>query len=325
MSVTWSNSFPDLLCGEDSGVFSGESPECSSSDLDSLASTEESIAGFIEDETNFVPGFDYLTLFQTQSLDASAREQSVAWILKVQAYFNFQPLTAYLSVNYMDRFLYSRRLPQNKGWPWQLLSIACLSLAAKMEEPLVPSLLDLQLKGAKFIFETKTILRMELLVLSVLDWRLRSVTPFSFIDFFACKLDSTGTFMGFLMSRATEIILSNIQEASFLEYRPSSIAAAAILCAANEIPNLSLFNPEHAESWCDGLSKEKIMSCYRLMQELVLNDSRRKPTKFRPQLRVTVRTRMRSSSDSSTSSSSQTYKRRRINNCLWVEDGKGCS
>ena len=52
---------------------------------------------------------------------------------------------------------------------------------------------------------------MELLVLSVLDWRLRSVTPFSFIDFFACKLDSTGTFMGFLMSRATEIILSNIQ------------------------------------------------------------------------------------------------------------------
>jgi hypothetical protein len=47
-------------------------------------------------------------------------------------------------------------------------------------------------------------------------------------------------------------------EASFLEYRPSSIAAAAILCAANDIPNLSLVNPEHAESWCDGLSKVRI-------------------------------------------------------------------
>nr|QYW07122.1 cyclin D1-2 [Dimocarpus longan] len=325
MSVTWSNGFPDLLCGEDSGVFSGESPECSSSDLEYSVSAEESIAGFIEDERNFVPGFDYLTRFQTQSLDASAREESVAWILKVQAYYNFQPLTAYLSVNYMDRFLYIRRLPQNKGWPWQLLSVACLSLAAKMEEPLVPSLLDLQIEGAKFIFETKTIRRMELLVLTVLDWRLRSVTPFSFIDFFACKLDTTGTFMGFLMSRATEIILSNIQEASFLEHRPSSIAAAAILCAANEIPNLSLFNPEHAESWCDGLSKEKIMSCYRLMQELVLNDSRRPPPKFVPQLRVTIRARMRSSSDSSTSSSSPSFKRRKLNNCLWVEDDKGCS
>lgn len=33
---------------------------------------------------------------------------------------------------------------QTNGWPMQLLSVACLSLAAKMEEPLVPSLLDLQ-------------------------------------------------------------------------------------------------------------------------------------------------------------------------------------
>ncbi|KAJ0095025.1 hypothetical protein Patl1_16218 [Pistacia atlantica] len=333
MSVTCSSNFPDLLCGEDSGIFSGESsPECSSSDLESSASIEESIAGFIMDERNFVPGFDYLTQFQTQSLDVSAREQSVAWILKVQAYYNFQPLTAYLSVNYMDRFLYSRRLPQNKGWPLQLLAVACLSLAAKMEEPLVPSLLDLQVKGAKYIFETKTIRRMELLVLSVLDWRLRSVTPFSFIGFFACKLDPTVAFMGFLISRASEIILSNIQEASFLEYWPSSIAAAAILCAANEIPNLSLANPEHAESWCDGLSKEKIISCYRLMQQLVLNDRRRKAPKVLPQLRVTVRARMRSSSDSSSSSPSPSpspspisYKRRKLNNCLWVDDDKGNS
>jgi len=31
-----------------------------------------------------VPGFDYLSRFQSQSLDASAREESVAWILKVK-------------------------------------------------------------------------------------------------------------------------------------------------------------------------------------------------------------------------------------------------
>ena len=46
-----------------------------------------------------------------------------------------------------------------------------------------------------------------------------------------------------------------ITDASFLEYWPSCIAAAALLCAANEIPNLTLLNPEHAESWCNGLSK----------------------------------------------------------------------
>jgi cyclin D1/2/4 len=52
---------------------------------------------------------------------------------------------------------------------------------------------------------------MELLVLGVLDWRLRSITPFSFTGFFACKLDPAGAYTGFLISRATEIILSNIK------------------------------------------------------------------------------------------------------------------
>lgn len=44
-------------------------------------------------------------------------------------------------------------------------------------------------------------------------------------------------------------------EASFVEYWPSCIAAAAILSAAGEIPDFSMVNPEKAESWCDGLSK----------------------------------------------------------------------
>lgn len=42
---------------------------------------------------------------------------------------------------------------------------------------------------------------------------------------------------------------------SLEEYWPSSIAAAAILCAASELPTLSFVTPEHAESWCDGLCK----------------------------------------------------------------------
>lgn len=75
----------------------------------------------------------------------------------------------------------------------------------------------LQIEGAKYIFEPRTIRRMELLVLGVLDWRLRSVTPLCFLVFFACKADSTGTFTRFLISRATEIIVSNIQGIHFYD------------------------------------------------------------------------------------------------------------
>ncbi|KAM7464598.1 hypothetical protein LguiA_032719 [Lonicera macranthoides] len=324
MSVSCSDCFSDLLCCEDSGVLCGELPECSS-DLESLTDIEESIAGLIEDERNYVPGIDYVERFQSQSADASAREESVAWILKVQRYYCFQPLTAYLAVNYLDRFLYSRRLPtQTSGWPLQLLCVACLSIAAKMEEPLVPSLLDLQVEGAKYIFEPRTIRRMEFLVLGILDWRLRSITPFSFIAFFAYKIDSTGTYTGFLISKANEIILSNILEATFLEYWPSCIAAATILCAANHLPNFSLVNAEDAEAWCDGLSKEKITSCYRLMQEIGVDNRGRKPPKVLPQFRVTSRVK-RGSSDTSSSSSSSSYKRRKLNNSLWADDDRGSS
>ncbi|CAL0330956.1 unnamed protein product [Lupinus luteus] len=180
----------------------------------------------------------------------------------------------------------------------------------------------LKVEGAKYIFQPRTICRMELLVLDVLDWRLKSITPFNFLSYFASKLDSYSTFNGFLISRATDIILSNIQEASFFAYRPSCIAAAAILYAANEIPNWSLIKPEHAESWCQGLTKEKIKACYKLMQELMNGNNRSKVPKMLPELRITIRTRMKSSVSSSSSSLSSlplSYKRRKIDNCLWVD------
>ncbi|XP_071928954.1 cyclin-D1-1 isoform X1 [Coffea arabica] len=337
MSVSYSDCFSDLLCGEDSStIFSGDDlPECSS-EIESQhppEDLEESIIGLIEHEKQYVPGIDYLESFQSQSLDASARADSIAWILKVQRYYGFQPLTAYLSVNYFDRVLYSRRLPQTKGWPLQLLSVACLSLAAKMEEPLVPPLLDLQVEGAKYIFEPRTIGRMEFLVLNTLDWRLRSITPFSFLSFFAHKVDPTGTYAGFLISRANDIILSHIQgNASFLEYRPSCIAAVAILSAARDLPIFSFLSPEYAESWCDGLHREKIISCYGVVQQIIIDNRPRKSPKFLPQLRVMSRMSLASTESSSTSSNSSSSssslsscKRRRLENYLWTDDDKGSS
>ncbi|CAH8392166.1 unnamed protein product [Eruca vesicaria subsp. sativa] len=322
-------------CGEDSSdVFSGESTADISSE-EVVSWPDDSIASCIEDERHFVPGLDYLSRFHSQSLDASAREESVSWILKAsKPYYKFQPLTAYLAVNYMDRFLYARRLPETSGWPMQLLAVACLSLAAKMEEVLVPCLFDFQVEGVKYIFEAKTIQKMELLVLSVLDWRLRSVTPFSFLSFFANKIDPLGTSLGFFLSHATKIILSNIREASFLEYRPSSIAAAAILCVANELPSLSSAgNPhESPETWCDGLSKEKIVRCYRLMKAMEIENNRKNSPKVIAKLRVSVRaasTLMRPSeepySSSSSSSLSSPCKRRKLSDYSWLSDDNSSS
>lgn len=103
MSLSCSDCFSDLLCGEDSGILSGEDqPECSY-DFEYCADFDDSIAEFIEQERKFVPGIDYVERFQSQVLDASAREESVAWILKV--------IYIYVHIENLDSDLHSLHSP----------------------------------------------------------------------------------------------------------------------------------------------------------------------------------------------------------------------
>lgn len=46
-----------------------------------------------------------------------------------------------------------------------------------------------QVGESRYVFEAKTIQRMELLVLSTLKWRMQAVTPFSYIDYFLHRLN----------------------------------------------------------------------------------------------------------------------------------------
>ncbi|XP_051148315.1 cyclin-D1-1-like [Andrographis paniculata] len=312
MSVSCPDSdcFSDLLCCEDSNsIFSGGggfSLEYSS-EIESKTQDfelEESIAGLLVDERDLA---GFCSPSTHHNIDASVRTESVAWILKVQRHYGFQPITAYLSVNYFDRFLHSYQLPKMNGWSEQLLSVACLSLAAKMEEPLVPSLLEFQVEGAKFIFEPKTVLRMELLVLKVLDWRLQSISPFCYLQFFALKIDPTGTFTDFFTSKAKDILLSAIQEICLLEHRPSTIGAAILLHAVSDLPKFSSITSQQAESWCDGLHKESIMNCQQLIRKTTSSIRQKRHLKIYPQL-----LEMTESSESLFSSSSSSFKRKRL-------------
>ena len=78
----------DLLCGEDSNIIFAagvdELPEYSS-DIDSgPPDVEESIAGLLEDERDLA-GINWP--LSHESIDASTRADSVAWILKVFSSF----------------------------------------------------------------------------------------------------------------------------------------------------------------------------------------------------------------------------------------------
>lgn len=81
-----------------------------------------------------------------------ARKQALGLFFKVKEHYGFNALTMVLAVNYFDRFISSLKLRQDNPWMSQLAAVACLSLAAKVEETQVPLLLDLQV-CYNFVFQ----------------------------------------------------------------------------------------------------------------------------------------------------------------------------
>ncbi|XP_072991779.1 cyclin-D2-2-like [Typha latifolia] len=228
--------------------------------------SDECMALLVEKEIHHLPREDYAKRYQTGALEVSVRRDATDCILKVHCYYKFGPLSAYLSINYLDRFLSVYEVMQDKAWMTQLLSVACLSLAAKMEETEVPLSLDLQVSEAKYVFEAKTIQRMELLVLSTLKWRMQAVTPFSFIDYFLNKFNE-GTPTNALISRSVELILEATRGIRFLKFRPSEIAAAVVLSALGEIRIMDI---DKALTHCIHVDKIRVLRCYEVVQEMTL-------------------------------------------------------
>ncbi|CAN6465816.1 unnamed protein product [Victoria cruziana] len=270
---------PTLLCAEDNDSVMGwddevvgesfrEEPGRSGGDstIDLPPCSDEFIEAMMGNEREYLPRGDYASRFQSGALDVSVRRDAIEWIWKVHAHYNFTPLTAYLAVNYLDRFLSCYELP-GKAWMMQLLSVACLSLAAKMEETDVPLSIDLQLGEAKFVFEARTIQRMELLVLSTLKWRMRAVTPLSFVDHFLRQINGGDPPSPPSMTRSMELILSTTRGINFLEFRPSVVAAAVVISVAEENETVDF---DKAVSRFPLVKKESVERCYEMIQERVL-------------------------------------------------------
>ncbi|CAA6662991.1 unnamed protein product [Spirodela intermedia] len=183
------------------------------------------------------------------SLDAAARLDAVDWIFKVNAVHGFPPTTAFLSVNYLDRFVSSQLRPMGVSWTWRLVAVACLSVAAKMEETAAPPPEE----------------RMELLLMTALRWRMRPVTPFDFVGFFSGILSSGGTGAG----PASDVILATQRVAQFIGQRPSAIAAAAVLFTGG-----APAEEEGLSRLYEVVNKEEVEVCRRLMEEHFPDTSR---------------------------------------------------
>ncbi|KAF7817009.1 cyclin-D4-1-like [Senna tora] len=278
-----------LLCAEDNHIFDDNINDYGDHPLhtqnhnlfflrqDGLPlQSDECVALMVKKECDHLPAANYLNRLRTGDLDFGARKEAIHWIEQVRAHFGFGPLCAYLSINYLDRFLSAYELPKGKAWTMQLLAVACLSLAAKIEETEVPPSLDLQVGESKFVFEARTIQRMELLVLSTLRWRMQAITPFSFIDYFLCKMNDDETPRGEFISRSIQIILSTVRGVDFLEFKPSEIAAAVAIFVVGETQTVNIEKAISVLSLIQHVDKvklERVVECLKMMSEMSSNRS----------------------------------------------------
>ncbi|XP_075096985.1 cyclin-D4-1 isoform X2 [Nicotiana tabacum] len=280
MAASMNSAISSLLCAEDNNIIfcndnnddvgkwyvkNNQSSQENHSFLAVMQlQSEECMDLMIEKENQHMPCADYLDKLRNGKLDIEIREQILDWIGKVHSHFNFGPLCLYLSVNYLDRFLSAYDLP-GKVWMIQLLAIACLSLAAKMEETIVPLSLDLQIKEARFVFEARTIQRMELLILSTLKWRMHAITPFTFIDYFIRKINGDQIASRSLITKAVKVILRTLKGIHFLEFKHSEIAAAVAISVVVKTETVCL--EKAISALVQQVQKDRVNKCIELIQE----------------------------------------------------------
>lgn len=126
-----------------------------------------------------------------------------------------------------------------------------------MEEQVAPSLSHYKAQG--YNFESSVIQRMELMVLTTLEWKMSCITPFAYLHHFFSKVQDECECDEFLVSKSIELILDFSKginasiawfilgffvyqklklfvftEINSMDYRPSVVAIASVLLACDD-------------------------------------------------------------------------------------------
>ncbi|KAK5838303.1 hypothetical protein PVK06_007032 [Gossypium arboreum] len=219
-------------------------------------------------ESHHMPTLYYINTLKATHLDISVRREAISSISQLSC--KFGPFLPYLAITYLDRFLSSQGVAQPNTWVLRLVAISCVSLAAKMMKTDF-SLADFQGDGG-FMFDAQTVERMEYLILGALKWRMRSITPFSFVSFFISLFKvKDPPLKQALKARAVEIIFKAQLDTKLLEFKPSTIAASAVLSASHQIFDGKQFPSfKKAIFSCSYVNKENLVKCTNWVEEIAM-------------------------------------------------------
>ncbi|XP_042446612.1 cyclin-D6-1-like [Zingiber officinale] len=234
------------------------------SDIDNQLMNSEELQCSSSISNLLVAEADHITSVMIGAIDLCARREAVTLVLKVQSHCDLKPSVACLAVSYIDRYLSKRTIPRDKPWIVRLLAISCLFLASKMQMTII-AIEDLQ-RNEEFVFDLRTIQRMELLVLGALYWRMQSITPFSFLPLFLSFFSQLQpSLLQALQSHATDILLKALNDIKILEFKPSVVAASALASAAFQFFPVQSLSFQAALASSNFVDKENLRDCSNAM------------------------------------------------------------
>ncbi|XP_058209122.1 putative cyclin-D7-1 [Rhododendron vialii] len=222
----------------------------------------------LQKELSYMPESGYRDHLQSSGLSL-ARFRAMLWLAKSQSRLNLSCQSVFNAANYFDRFLSSKQCKGWKYWMFELLAIACLSVASKFGETAHP-FHEIQMEDLDHSFQSNLIQWMELTLLKTLGWRLGSVTAYSYIELLMSNfIDTLSSFLlGELTTRVNELLLGALSDSELVEFRPCTIAISAVKCVIKELelPSTANSHLAYINSLIPGDQKDDIIKCHKILE-----------------------------------------------------------
>ena len=157
------------------------------------------------------------------SITPRVRAVLVGWLAEVHSEFSLSQDTLFLTVSLLDSYISSPKGSSTTKSMLQLVGVAAMLLAAKMEEVRVPLVSD-------FCYVTDStytageVKAMERKMLEVLDWRLTPALPTTFLTSYTRALATDRETVGL----AEYVLELGLMDHALVGQKPSKLAAAAL-------------------------------------------------------------------------------------------------
>lgn len=174
----------------------------------------------------------YPKMYMRNQRDINARMRAILvdWLIEVHTKFRLIPDTLYLCINIIDRYCSLVHVPRNK---LQLVGVTALLIACKYEEIYPPEVRDcVYITDRAYLREE--VLAMEQEMLGRLSYRISVPTAYPFIQRFLALAKASPL----VRAAANYYVERTLQEHDLLQFRPSVLAATAVILALNN-PDIS--------------------------------------------------------------------------------------